>query len=102
MFAVIGKPSTLIVFFFLDVRTAFSTGKTAPHPFGGLVQAAVVVWAREIADPLAFFAHHRIGAVLIDSFRLDRLAPGAFFLGHEQNLLSNILQTYYNLSIFRV
>jgi hypothetical protein len=87
LFAVIGKPSTLIIFFFLDVRTAFSTGKPAPHPFGGLIQATVVMRAGEIADPLALLAHHGIGSVLIHSLGLNELSSRTFFLRHEYKLL---------------
>ncbi len=79
--------SALIVFFFLYVRTAFSTGKSAPHPFGSLIQAIVVIRAGEIAYTLALLAHHGIGSVLIHSFGLNELSSRTFFLRHEYKLL---------------
>ena len=78
-----GLSSALIVFFFLDVRTAFPTGKSAPHPFGGLIQASVVIRACEISYPLALFAHHGIGSVLIHPLGLNELSSRTFFLRHE-------------------
>lgn len=77
---------SLIVFFFLHVRTAFLTGKTGPHPFGGFVQAAVIMGAGKIAYSLALLAHHGVRTVFVRSFGLNELPPRTFFLRHAYKL----------------